>query len=80
MYHFVVLMLVGDIAQALGRRGKPFWMDVLMMILTFVLARLSWRFIEEPLLNLKNRFAYPSSHESIIPAPLAPVAHAVERV
>jgi peptidoglycan/LPS O-acetylase OafA/YrhL len=80
MYHFVVLMLVGDIAHALGRRGKPFWMDVLMMVLTFVLARLSWRFIEEPLLNLKSRFAYPSSHEGLIPAPLAPATHAVKRV
>lgn len=80
MYHFIVLMLVGDIAHAMGRRGKPFWMDVLMMLLTFALARLSWQFIEEPLLNLKNRFAYPKPHEGLIPAPLSPVPHTAERV
>jgi peptidoglycan/LPS O-acetylase OafA/YrhL len=78
MYHFVVLMLVSDIARALGRRGKPFWMDVLMMILTFVLARLSWRFIEQPLLNLKDRFAYPSSPERSVPALQALALHAAE--
>lgn len=80
MYHFVVLMLVGDIAHALGRRGKPFWMDVLMMALTFLLARWSWRFIEEPLLNLKDRFSYPKSREGHLSSPLAPAAHAAERV
>jgi peptidoglycan/LPS O-acetylase OafA/YrhL len=80
MYHFVVLMLVGDIAHALGRRGKPFWMDVLMMAMTFILARLSWRYVEEPLLNLKDRFAYPGSREGLIPPPIAPASHAVERV
>ena len=58
MYHFVVLMLVGDIARALGRRGRPFWMDLVMMALTFALAGLSWRFVEAPLLRLKGRFAY----------------------
>jgi peptidoglycan/LPS O-acetylase OafA/YrhL len=80
MYHFVVLMLVSDIARALGRRGKPFWMDVLMMILTFVLARLSWRYIEQPILNLKGRFAYPASQGRSIPAPLAPATHAAEQL
>jgi peptidoglycan/LPS O-acetylase OafA/YrhL len=80
MYHFVVLMLVSDIARAFGRRGKPFWMDVLMMILTFVLARLSWRYIEQPILNLKDRFAYPASQGRSISAPLALATHAAEQL
>ena len=49
-----------------------------MMALTFLMARCSWRFIEQPLLNLKDRFAYPRTREGLIPAPLSPAVQAVE--
>jgi peptidoglycan/LPS O-acetylase OafA/YrhL len=58
LYHFPVLAILLDIARGLGFTGKVYPLKVLSIVLSIALARLSWRFIERPLLSLKDRFAY----------------------
>jgi peptidoglycan/LPS O-acetylase OafA/YrhL len=61
VYHYVVLSLSDDIARRLGMGGRPFWREALTIVAIVVLARLSWRYVERPLLGLKDRFAYGPS-------------------
>jgi len=58
VYHYILMLLSDDIAQALGKGGRPFWREALTVALVFGLAALSWRFFELPLLRLKDRFEY----------------------
>lgn len=58
VYHYVLMLLSDDLAAALGRGGRPFWREALTVALIFGLAALSWRFVELPLLRLKDRFEY----------------------
>ncbi len=58
MVHFIVYLLGDDIAKSLGMGGRPFWREALMMVVIFALAALSWRYIERPILGLKDRFTY----------------------
>lgn len=70
MYHFVILMLGDDIARRLGMGGRPFWREVLMGLVVAGLAALSWRYVERPLLGLKDRISYATS-----PCPAGAVSH-----
>ncbi|MBX6313918.1 MAG: acyltransferase [Isosphaeraceae bacterium] len=58
LYHYVVITLGNDIAEALGFRGRPLWRDLIWVGLSFALAALSWRYIERPILTYKERFHY----------------------
>lgn len=58
VYHYILMLLSDDIAQALGKGGRPFWREALTVAIVFVLASLSWRFVELPMLRLKSRFEY----------------------
>jgi len=58
MYHFIVLCLSDDAAQWLGMRGRPFWRVALTTAVILGLAVISWRYLERPILELKNRFPY----------------------
>ena len=60
LYHYICLLLSDDLAKLAGLGGRPVWREALTMALVFVLAKLSWRCVEQPLLNLKNRFEYRS--------------------
>ena len=56
LYHLVVLRLLGELRPRLGLGG-----DLLAAIgvgLSVLLAALSWRFIERPILAHKERFRY----------------------
>jgi peptidoglycan/LPS O-acetylase OafA/YrhL len=61
LYHFIIFMAGNDIAASLGMGGRPVWRDALMVLATFGLAALSWRYVERPILGLKDRFRYRSS-------------------
>ncbi|MFO0907299.1 MAG: acyltransferase [Isosphaeraceae bacterium] len=58
LYHMPILLLAGDIARAFGRRGAPLWRHALALGICFAVARLSWLYVESPVLRLKDRFAY----------------------
>ena len=52
VYHYVVYFLLNDVLDRLGFRGRPVWQDALKLGLTFLLAGLSWRFVERPILAI----------------------------
>ena len=57
LYHFLVLVISGDVYFRLGLRGQPLWRAPTIGA-CFVVAALSWRYVERPILGLKDRFAY----------------------
>ena len=58
LYHFPVLAILLDIAAGLGFLGKVYPLKILSIVLSIGLARISWQFIERPILGLKSRLAY----------------------
>jgi peptidoglycan/LPS O-acetylase OafA/YrhL len=58
LYHFPALAILLDIARGLGFTGKVYMLKVGSILLSVLIARLSWRFIERPFLALKRRFPY----------------------
>ncbi len=58
LYHFLVLVISGDIYRRIGFRGQPLWREAPTIALCFVAAALSWKYIERPILGLKGRFDY----------------------
>jgi peptidoglycan/LPS O-acetylase OafA/YrhL len=59
VYHLPVFRGVEELAQHFGMRDR-LELDLLKLALTVLVAALSWRFIEQPILSLKDRFAYNS--------------------
>ncbi len=57
LYHEVVFEAVDNSITFQPGNGR-LWLDALKIAATVVLACLSWRFIEKPILNLKDRFNY----------------------
>jgi peptidoglycan/LPS O-acetylase OafA/YrhL len=60
LYHFPLVLLAHELSDALGYWTRLNEFRLVACILTIPIAALSWRYIERPLLGLKNRFAYPS--------------------
>ena len=58
IYHYVLMLLSDDIARAFGMGGRPFWREALTVAVIYAVAALSWRYVELPLLRLKDRFDY----------------------
>lgn len=58
MYHLIIIMLGDDIAEKIGLRGKPFWREALEAAIFFGMAAVSYRYIERPILALKDRIPY----------------------
>lgn len=58
MYHLIIIMLGDDIAERVGLRGKPFWREALEAAVFFGMAAVSYRYIERPILALKDRIPY----------------------
>ena len=58
LYHFLVIVISGDIYRRLGLRGQPLWREAPTIGACFVVAALSWKYIERPILGLKGRFDY----------------------
>jgi peptidoglycan/LPS O-acetylase OafA/YrhL len=69
LYHFLVILISGDIFKAMGFRGQPFWREAPTIGICFVIAGLSWRYIEKPILGLKDRFPYEDERRPAIAAP-----------
>ncbi len=58
IYHFIALMLGADLLALVRTRGRSPLTDVALMGVAFLMACASWRWIEKPLLKLKDRFPY----------------------
>jgi peptidoglycan/LPS O-acetylase OafA/YrhL len=67
LYHLPVFWLIGGY---LVRIEEPWTMGVAKVALTFLVASVSYRYLERPILGLKERFPYgPRAEAGAIPAP-----------
>lgn len=57
LYHFVFLMLTNEALYVRGLADK-LWMKLPAVALSFVVAALSWKYIERPILRWKDRYDY----------------------
>jgi peptidoglycan/LPS O-acetylase OafA/YrhL len=78
LYHHIIFMLWDDYVEKLGI--EPYLvLDVVKVALSFAVATLSWKFIEQPLLSLKGRFRYrrdvsqPAGEEAQVQRPAVAV-------
>jgi len=58
LYHFPLLLLANHLAYRLGLTHRINEFRILALVAAVVVASLSWRYIESPVLELKRRFAY----------------------
>jgi peptidoglycan/LPS O-acetylase OafA/YrhL len=58
LYHYPILLITLDLVRSLGFAGKHYEFRLLAILATLPVAALSWRFIEQPLLELKRRHSY----------------------
>ncbi len=61
LYHHIVFVLWDDYA-AQHRLGSNIGFDFLKLAASFAIAGLSYRYIERPILTLKDRFGYQTAH------------------
>jgi peptidoglycan/LPS O-acetylase OafA/YrhL len=58
LYHLIIMILSIDLFRRSGLRIAPILREVPTIALCFAAAMLSWKYIERPILGLKDRFAY----------------------
>jgi peptidoglycan/LPS O-acetylase OafA/YrhL len=58
LYHYMILVSGDALARGLGLRGRPVWREALEVAVIVALAALSWKYVERPLLALKDHFRY----------------------
>ncbi len=69
LYHFLVIVISGDIYRSIGLRGQPLWREAPTIGVCFAIAALSWKYIERPILGLKNRFVYEDERPRALSSP-----------
>jgi peptidoglycan/LPS O-acetylase OafA/YrhL len=68
LYHHIIIESVRKQGSLLGLSGAA--LEAMLLVASFGLAALSWRFVERPLLTLKDRLGYPSgTAPNAVPAP-----------
>ena len=55
VYHWIIYLIVD---RAIPESSRTLWATALKLAASLFVAVLSWRFIEQPILNFKNRFRY----------------------
>jgi peptidoglycan/LPS O-acetylase OafA/YrhL len=78
LYHFLVIVISGDIYRSIGLRGQPLWREAPTIGVCFVIAALSWKYVERPILGLKDRFAYEDERRPAIASPSVAMVPAQE--
>ena len=58
LYHLVIILFIRDVFTSLGHPGWPLWREALTLLICWAVARLSWRYLEEPVLRFKRFFPY----------------------
>lgn len=76
LYHFLVIVISGDIYRWIGWRGQPIWREAPTIGACFVVAAWSWKYIERPILGLKDYFDYLPEDRPRPPATSRPVEEA----
>jgi peptidoglycan/LPS O-acetylase OafA/YrhL len=71
LYHNIVFEAADDINRRL-HLGSPWWFESLKLATPFGIAALSWKYIEKPILSLKDRFGYSGSTPSAASEPKGP--------
>jgi peptidoglycan/LPS O-acetylase OafA/YrhL len=72
LIHHVLFVAIADLAREYGLPGRPLWLILPAIAASIVLAGISHRFLERPILGLKDRFPYrrvPNSHARRRPTP-----------
>lgn len=69
LYHFVVIRIAFEVVQALGYGPRVPWVKAPAVALSFVLAALSWKYIERPILDRKDGYRYRPSPEALTSEP-----------
>src|SRR5262249_49240966 len=59
IYHPFVFLCVAGLSGRLGL-GDAWWLEVLKLVISVALASVSWHYVEEPILALRDRFQYSS--------------------
>lgn len=57
LYHYIVLCMARTLLDHAGL-GRPWWSDFTIFAASLGIATLSWKYVERPILKLKDRFAY----------------------
>jgi peptidoglycan/LPS O-acetylase OafA/YrhL len=58
LYHLIIMIVPADLARVAGLRIAGFWRESATILACFAAAALSWKYVERPILGLKDRFAY----------------------
>lgn len=58
LYHWIIYEKLDTLVKFRWGLGDPLWLDVIKVVLSVMVAFISWHFIEKPILKLKDRFAY----------------------
>jgi len=70
LYHVPILGLFMRLTREYGFLGKAYEVKALSIVTAIILASLSWRYIEQPILSLKRKHDYSrSAGEASVPAP-----------
>lgn len=67
LYHYIIIITVQQFFAHHGLE-RPWWIDVLAFVATLAVSALSWRFVERPILALKDRWNYRSEAPAADPA------------
>ncbi len=74
LYHYIVVINVQDYFHRHGLlKGR--WVDALTFVATMAIAALSWRFVEQPILALKDRWNYGAEPASPLEEEVATAPH-----
>lgn len=77
LYHFVFLMLTNEIIRANAWRADAVWTKAPAVAASFLVAVLSWKYVERPILRWRDRYDYQESSSPVSrhATPTAGLAH-----
>ena len=58
LYHLVLYENLDTLVKFRWEMGDPWWLDVIKVTVSLIVAAVSWHFFEKPILRYKDRFQY----------------------
>jgi len=71
LYHYILIVTAEQLLPHYGL-ARTWWIDLALLSSCLILAALSWRFIERPILSLKDRVGYQPGPVAPTPGELSP--------